>query len=134
MGFFTEVNWIAVIVGGIFNMAFGALWYGPLFGKVWLRAIGKAPDEVQSSGTMYILPLIAGLVSSYLLAALIAGLSIALWWQGVLMGAILYLGIGSTATLTTGTFEGSPRGAWLLFTLYQVIVFAVLGLVFVLWT
>lgn len=134
MGFFTEVNWIAVIVGGIFNMAFGALWYGPLFGKVWLRVIGKTSDEIQSSGTMYILPLIAGLVSSYLLAALIAGLSIALWWQGALMGAILYLGIGSTATLTTGTFEGSPRGAWLLFTLYQVIVFAVLGLVFVLWT
>ena len=134
MGFFTEVNWIAVIVGGIFNMAFGALWYGPLFGKVWLRAIGKTSDEIQSSGTMYILPLIAGLVSSYLLAALIAGLSIALWWQGALMGAILYLGIGSTATLTTGTFEGSPRSARLLFTLYQVHVFAVLGLVFVLWT
>ena len=134
MGFFTEVNWIAVIVGGIFNMAFGTLWYGPLFGKGWLRIIGKTSDEIRSSGTMYILPLVAGLVSSYLLAALIAGLSIALWWQGALMGAILYLGIGSTATLTTGTFEGSPRGAWLLFTLYQIIVFAVLGLVFVLWT
>ena len=133
MGFFTDVNWIAVVIGGIFNMAFGALWYGPLFGKTWLRVIGKKPDEIQSSGTMYILPFLAGLVASYLLAAMIAGLSISTWWQGAVMGAILYIGIGATATLTTGTFEGSPRGAWLLFTLYQVIVYAVLGVVFVLW-
>ena len=130
---FAEVNWIAVAVGAVFNMALGTLWYGPLFGKLWLKVIGKKRDEIQSSATMYILPLLAGFVASYVLAVMIRGLGITLWWQGISIGIILWLGFGASATLTTGTFEGSPRGAWLLFTLYQVAVYGAQGLMFALW-
>ena len=133
MGFFTQVNWIAVVIGGVFNMAFGALWYGPLFGKAWLKAIGKSADRIESNATMYLLPLVASLIGSFVLAAVIAGLGLTLWWQGVLLGAVLWLGFGGTGTLTTGTFEDSPRLAWLLFNLYQLIVYAAIGLMFVLW-
>lgn len=133
MNFLTQVNWIAIIVGGVFNMALGALWYGPLFGKLWLKVTGKKADEIQSSATMYLLPMLAGLISAYVLAALISGLGISLWWQGMLVGVILAIGIGSAATLTVGTFEGSPRGAWLLYTFYQLIVFGTQGVMFVLW-
>jgi hypothetical protein len=133
MRIFIEVNWIAVVVGAVFNMALGALWYGPLFGKLWLKVIGKKKDEIQSSATMYILPLLAGLAAAYVLAVAIGGLGITVWWQGILIGIILWLGLGASATLTTGTFEGSPRGAWLLFTLYQLVVYGVQGLLFALW-
>jgi len=133
MSFFTQVNWIAVVVGGVFNMAFGALWYGPLFGKAWLRATGKSSDEIKSNAMMYLLPMLAGLVAAYVLAIMIAGLGITIWWQGMLIGAVLWLGIGATGTLTTGTFEESPRAAWFLFAVYQLIVYAAQGLMFVLW-
>ena len=134
MGFLTQVNWIAVIVGGIFNMVFGSLWYGPLFGQAWLRAIGKKQEDIQSSPTIYILPFLAGVASAYVLAVIISGLGVTAWWQGLIVGAIVWVGIGSAATLTTGTFEGQPRAAWLLFALYQLVVYGVLGVVFVLWT
>lgn len=133
MGFLTGVNWVAVIVAGVFNMVVGSLWYGPLFGKLWLRVIGRNRDEIQSNGAMYILPLLAGLVSAYVLAAVIGGLGLTVWWQGVLAGFVLYLGIGGAATLTVGTFEDSPRGAWLLYTVYQLFVFGAQGLLFALW-
>jgi len=134
MAFFTEVNWIAVLVGGVFNMAFGSLWYGPLFGRAWLRAIGKSADEIESSASMYVLPFFAGLVAAYVLAVAIAGLGVTVWWQGMAVGAVLWLGIGATGTLTVGTFEESPRGAWILFTLYQLVVYVAEGLMFVLWS
>ena len=133
MEFLTQVNWIAVIVGGIFSMVFGAFWYGPLFGKLWLRVIGKSSDEIESNATMYLLPFVAGLVGSYVLAALIAGLRLMTWWHGILVGAVVWVGVGASGTLTTGTFEGSPRGAWLLFGTYQLVVYGALGLMFVLW-
>mgnify|MGYP001090013640 CR=1 FL=1 len=38
---FGRVNWIAVVLGGVFSMILGFLWYGPLFGKLWLRTIGS---------------------------------------------------------------------------------------------
>jgi len=133
MDFLGNVNWIAVIVGGVFNMVVGSLWYGPLFGKLWLRVIGKKQEDIQSSAGMYVLPLIAGIVAAYVLAALISGLGLTLWWQGVLFGVILYVGVGGAATITVGTFEDSPRGAWVLYTFYQIVVFGAQGLMFVLW-
>jgi len=134
MVFLTQVNWIAVIVGGVFNMAFGSLWYGPLFGKAWLKAIGKRQENIQSSAGMYILPFIAGLASAYVLATLISGLGLTDWWQGLIVGAIVWIGVGSAATFTQGTFEEQPRAAWFLFAFYQLIVYAAQGIVFVVWT
>ena len=133
MEFLTQANWIAVVVGAIFNLVLGGLWYGPLFGKVWLGVIGKKQEDIQSSATMYMLPLLAGLAGAYVLATMISGLGINVWWQGALTGIILYLGVGSAATLTMGTFEGSPRGAWLLYTVYQIIVFGAQGILFIVW-
>jgi len=134
MGYLTQVNWIAVLIGGVFNMVLGSLWYGPLFGNAWLRAIGKRQDEIQSSLGMYILPFLAGVASAYVLALIIAGLGITIWWQGLIMGAIVWIGIGAAATFTTGTFEDQPRAAWMLFAFYQLIVYAAQGIVFVVWT
>lgn len=133
MEFLTQVNWIAVLVGAVFNLTVGVLWYGPLFGKLWLKAIGRTQHETKRRAGIVVLPLLAGLVSAYALAALISGLHITIWWQGALFGAIAYVGIGATATLIVGTFEASSRDAWLLYTIYQVIVFGALGSMFVLW-
>lgn len=133
MTFFSQVNWIAVIIGAVFSMVLGTLWYGPIFGKLWLKIVGKKEEDLQSSTIMYLLPLLATLIGMYVLGALIKGLEITLWWQGLIMGAVVWIGVGSTATLTTGTFEGSPRGAWALFTLYQLIVYSVMGVVFSIW-
>ena len=58
---FNQINWIAVVIGSVFNMILGALWYGPLFGKLWLRLIDKKREEMQGSPAMYILSFIAGL-------------------------------------------------------------------------
>jgi hypothetical protein len=38
------VNWIAVIIAVVLFEGLGMLWYGPLFGKAWLAAMGHTPD------------------------------------------------------------------------------------------
>ncbi len=35
-----EVNYLAIIVGAVFSMILGAIWYGPIFGKKWMEIIG----------------------------------------------------------------------------------------------
>src|SRR5512143_3894770 len=35
------VNWIAVIVATIVLQELGFVWFGPLFGKAWMAAMGK---------------------------------------------------------------------------------------------
>jgi hypothetical protein len=54
MEFFGQVNWVAVVLGAVFSMLLGFLWYGPLFGKLWLRSIGKKQEELSSNAGMYV--------------------------------------------------------------------------------
>ena len=130
---FVQINWIAVALGAVFNMALGTLWYGPLFGKAWVALMGKKEDEIQSSPAMYLVPLVMAFISALVLAFLIEALGITVWWQGIGLGAILWTGIGATAGLTTSFFEDKKKGVWLLFALYQFVVFVVQGLVFAIW-
>ena len=133
MNAFSQVNWIAVVLGAVFSMALGFLWYGPLFGKVWLRSIGKKADDLSSSAGMYVFAFLGALVSAYVLAALIGALGITVWWHGAVLGAVVSLGIGSMAALVNGIFHRVPALAWLLFALYQLLLNAVEGLVFAVW-
>ena len=105
------MSWTAVLVGGVFNTVLGALWHGPLSGRAWLRATGEPSEEIKSDAAMYVLPLPAGLVEGYVLAVMIVGLGILVWWQGTFIGAFQWLGIGAIGVLTVGTFEDSPRSA-----------------------
>ncbi len=54
------MNYLAIIVAGILAMVLGALWFGPLFGNLWMKIIGinakdkKAREEMQkSAGPLY---------------------------------------------------------------------------------
>ena len=47
-----DVNWIAIAVLVIANMALGAIWYGPLFGKPWMEATGIKMDDMEGKNMM----------------------------------------------------------------------------------
>jgi mannitol-specific phosphotransferase system IIBC component len=127
------VNWIAIILGAVFSMLLGFLWYGPLFGKLWLRSIGKKAEELESRAGMYVIAFVAALVTAYVLAVLIGGLGVTVWWWGALVGAAVSIGIGAAAALINGLFLREPFGSWLLFAFYQLVLYAVEGLVFAVW-
>jgi hypothetical protein len=48
------VNWIAVIIAVVLFEGLGMLWYGPLFGKAWLAAMGHTPDTANQNTMMAI--------------------------------------------------------------------------------
>jgi len=127
------INWVAVVLGAVFNMALGALWYGPLFGNLWLKWIGKSKEELESSPGMYLGPLAAAFVSALVLDLIVLAFGAGTWYQGLWAGVLVWVGIGATATLTTHFFEDQSTGVWLLFAAYQLVVFAVQGLVFAVW-
>jgi hypothetical protein len=37
-------NWIGALVALVLMEALGFLWYGPLFGDMWMKALGRTPD------------------------------------------------------------------------------------------
>lgn len=47
-----EINYLAVLVCGILAMVIGFIWYGPLFGKTWIRVIGADKDDLKARKEM----------------------------------------------------------------------------------
>jgi hypothetical protein len=130
---FVAVNWLAVVVGMVVSMVLGFLWYGPLFGNTWLRLIGKSAEEIESDPTMYIKTAVAAFVAMLFLNMVVSSLGATTFVSGLIVGALTFVGFGATQTFVYTTFEGPSEKVWLLFSEYQILVFAIMGGVFAIW-
>ncbi|HVE75608.1 MAG TPA: DUF1761 domain-containing protein, partial [Actinomycetota bacterium] len=52
-----DVNWLAVLVATVAAMVLGFLWYGPVFGRIWLAGMGKTQEQM--SGNNLAIPISA---------------------------------------------------------------------------
>jgi hypothetical protein len=130
---FSSVNWLAVVVGVVFSNALGFLWYGPLFGKPWTALINKRPEEMQGSPTMYLVTVVTSAIMMVVLNLLVVAMGGSTLLQGALAGAFIWIGVGATASYVSNLFEGRPSGLWLINAGYNLVVFVVMGAVFVVW-
>ena len=59
------LNWLAVIAAALSSFVVGGLWYGPLFGNVWMKAAGVSAEQIAKGnkamifGGTFVLALIA---------------------------------------------------------------------------
>ncbi len=132
----SQVNWLAVIVGTVFNMVLGFLWYGPILGKPWLAAMekmGKKRQDMKMTASGFVLPLIGAFASALVLDLVIIASGGSDWWFGLLVGAGLWVGVGASATLTAGVFESRPAALWIIGFFYFLVTYAAQGVLFTLW-
>jgi hypothetical protein len=68
------MNYLALIASAIASMIIGSIWYGPLFGKTFQKAMGmdkwtpeRQAEEKKKMGKLYAMQLIASLVMFYVL-------------------------------------------------------------------
>lgn len=129
-----EVNWLAVVVGGIIPMVTGFVWYGPLFGKTWMRLSGISQEQVDAGpGLGYLWSFIAALVSATVLSLLIISMGSTSLAEGVMAGVLVAVGFVATSSLANNVFEGKHIGVWALFAAYQIITLAIVGGVLAVW-
>ncbi|MCC6410274.1 MAG: DUF1761 domain-containing protein [Saprospiraceae bacterium] len=43
------INWIAVLCSALVPLVVGFVWYGPLFGKAWMRATGLTEEQLKGA-------------------------------------------------------------------------------------
>lgn len=129
---FSSVNWIAVLVAALSGFVIGGLWYR-IFQQPWMRYSGMTKEKgAQASmaltfGGAYVLNLVAA-TGIALLAGRQAG-----WLLGMHTGAFAALFYVATALGVIYLFEQRPLGQWLINAGYQVLNFAVMGIIIGLW-
>ncbi|MBI2667768.1 DUF1761 domain-containing protein [Candidatus Woesearchaeota archaeon] len=136
------VNYLAVIVVAILNMVIGFLWYGPLFGKQWIRLMGfdaKKMKDMKNKGmtTPMIFGFISSLIMAYVLGLFVEGLNTSGILSGVIGGVIIsfliWLGFVATIMLGTVLWEGKPIKLYILNILYWLISLLIMGMILSVW-
>lgn len=130
-----EVNYLAVLVGAIINMAVGFVWYSrPVFGNLWMRLAGISEEQVEAGpGPAYILTFVASLVTALVLALLIITLDAGTFIEGLLAGVLVAVGFVATSNLATSVFNETHLGVWGIYAGYQVVTLAIVGGVLAIW-
>lgn len=120
----------------------GFLWYGPIFGKLWMKLskipaaeVAKAKKKGMSGmWKQMVLNFVGTFVMVYVLAGFISLLGITLPAQGAVIGFWIWLGFFACTTLLGGVlWEGKPWGLFALNGLYWLVNLKLAGFLIVLW-
>ncbi len=138
------VSFWAVIVAAVVAIVLGMLWYGPLFGKAWLRSVGLDPAVVMNDpqkkkgmGRAMFMNAIASIIMAFVMGhafvfgsaftgstGLAAALGAGFWnWLGfvapVLLGGVLW--------------EKKSWAWWRILAGYYLVSLILMSIVFALW-
>lgn len=136
------VNYLAVFVVAILSMVIGALWYGPLFGKQWMKEMGWSKEKIGKkmgggAGMSYVAMFIGALFMSYILAhAQIfasAYLKVTGVPSGLMTGFFNWLGFVAPVTLSSVLWEGKSKKLWLLNNGYYIVTLLAMGTLLAIW-
>ena len=97
-----DINWLALIAAAILPLVTGFLWYGPLFGKAWMKESGMTEEKAKSMNP----------AKTYGLAVLMAFLIAFFIWPLVFTGGAPDMphGVEPYLTFKHGALHGSMLG------------------------
>lgn len=111
------VNYLAVLIAAVAVHVLGFLWYGPLFGKTWMRLMKINPKEMQKPKGMskvYVGSFLCTLVMTAVVAWLLDLTGVTMM-NGLFMGFMTWLGFLATNQMGMVFWE---KKSWLLYFLH----------------
>lgn len=130
-----NINFFAVLVSAFSAFFIGWMWYGPLFGKLWMKLNGFSADNIQE-GTMP-MPVIMGV--NYV-ATFLAAFAIALFvgseaniGYGIFAGVMIAIFWIATSRLNDVLYEKKPWGLFFINVGYNLVIYAIMGAIIGAW-
>jgi hypothetical protein len=134
-----QLNWIAVIVGGVLYFALGALWYSPmLFARPWQAAIGWDPDRASPAMNpmSYLVPLIGYVVMAAAVGLLAIATDTDTIAEGVVLGLVVGIGLSLMHAFVSATFDPNLKQKWTWFGItgtYNLIGMLIVAILVAVW-
>ncbi len=132
---FASVNFLAVLVSALSAFVVGWLWYGPLFGKKWIKLNGFTEEQLREGGISMPLIMVINYVATVLAAFAIAmfigaesGMSF-----GVFAGFMIAVFWIGTSRLNDVLYERKPFGLFLINLGYNLVIYVVMGAILGTW-
>jgi len=122
-----EINYLRVFLAAFSSMILGSLWYGPIFGKPWMKMMGMSKEGMKGfkpsdMAKLYGIQFIGSIVMAFVLSQL-PNVSLFLIWAGFV----------APVTLTSVLWEGKPWKLWLLNNGYFLVLLYQMSYILSLW-
>ena len=136
------INYLAVFVCGVASMVIGFIWYGPLFGKTYMKIMGadsmSAEQKAQMRSNMWIMYLIQFVLSIITIIVLDYAITILDGFvSGLAVAILVWFGFVMTTSGGSSLWSGkSSKMSWKLFFISsgaQLISFTIYGLILSAW-
>lgn len=124
-----DVNWLGVVGATVAAMVIGFLWYGPVFGKIWLAAMGMTQEQVKEQGSSMAIPIsiVTAFVTALVLAVVMSAVGADSIGDGVAWGLLASIGFIATSQMNNAAYEGRNGTVVGLYIAYQVVTLGVMG-------
>lgn len=133
-----SVNIWAVLISSLVLMVLGFLWYGPVFGKTWMKLSGISQKDIEEAKSQmsktYALSTLGALVISFVLAYFVQFLEARSAVSGAMIGFWIWLGFVATTMLNSVLYEGKPMMLYALNTGYYLVALPIMGAILAVWS
>lgn len=133
---FEGINYWAVGVTWLINVAVGAFWYSPAgFGKQWSKLSGvdimKLPLNEANKAIGFVA--VAALVQAFTLAVLLNSLQVTTVSAGLIAGVVLWLGLTAATTVGNTLYQRLGWNFWWINSSYFLLVMTINSLILSSW-
>ncbi|HOI29003.1 MAG TPA: DUF1761 domain-containing protein [Melioribacteraceae bacterium] len=122
-----HINYLAVFFAALLGFIIGGLWYGPLFGKQWMKEMNFTEESLKKSNMARIfgLSFVLSLVIAFNLAAFLGEKADLMW--GLTAGALAGIGWVAASLGITYLFGRKSLKLFLIDAGYQAVTYTLMG-------
>lgn len=135
------VNYVALLVASLASFVIGMLWYGPLFGKRWMKEMGISEKSAKKSGKEGCVSMqqalagnfVATLVMAYVLSMFLGFTQATTAYAGAVVGLWLWLGFVATTAINESLFGGKSLTLYVINSLNVLVSMLTMGAILAVW-
>ena len=129
------INWLAVLVAVVAAQVLGFLWYGPLFSKQWMAALGRTQEEIRAEGPgpAMIIGIVHSILNAVALAIMLTMSATPDLSSGIKLGLLASVGFAAITVVTQAAYEKRPPTTTWLYCGFLIVSITVMGAILGAW-
>src|SRR5579859_3870061 len=131
-----NVNWLAIVAAAIAAMVIGTLWYGPLFGKQWMKLRGMDPESMKGMkfpADKFAIQFVASLLTAFFIAQFMMWVGAANVAGALVLAFWIWLGFYATTMLDSVLWEKAPWQLYILNVAQRLVTLLVMAAILGAW-
>ncbi len=118
-------SWLPLIIAILLPMILGSLWYGPIFGKIWMKMMGLTQEQIKETlnpAKSYGGSLVGSVLTAYVLSLLISYMNMGTLEGGLTVGFAAWVGFALPIGWQSVAWEDKSLGLFVLNQAYNLVL------------